>query len=256
MERHVAELGEDAHVNKPHVALHVGLVPGTAGAGGNQHGPVVVCHVLHHAVQGRLITVRLDHCRLQVVSHYHAGDTTYMPQALDCGMDKVLGALRGDEQQKTVIAGGERGNECLAADNLACLYIDIAHRVARKVQEQLLAAHALVCENGRGNVLLRSCVLVVVITELGEAVVVRRVVPLVLFPQQLQSDMLTRHLILKIRKKLLEHRETTVRVGRAATFQTVLQYGIVKGEKSIYAERVRVDFFHVVIDRLLVHADY
>ena len=42
----------------------------------------------------------------------------------------------------------------------------------------------------------------------------------------------------------------------AATFQTVLQYGIVKGEKSIYAERVRVDFFHVVIDRLLVHADY
>ena len=70
----------------------------------------------------------------------------------------------------------------------------------REVEKELLAAFALVCKYGGRRILACLFVLAIVIAELGEAVVVVRMFLYIFFPQQLQRDVLVRHLFLKVRQ--------------------------------------------------------
>ena len=47
----IAEFCEDTHVDKPYVALHVGLVLGMDGTCRHHHRTIVVAHVLKHSAR-------------------------------------------------------------------------------------------------------------------------------------------------------------------------------------------------------------
>lgn len=85
------------------------------------------------------------------------------------------------------------------------------------------------------------------ITGLCHAVVVIRMLITVLFPKQLQRDMLTLHLLLKMWKKGSECFKALVTIGRITALETVLKNGIVQPGKFVKVQAVSVD---------LVHANY
>ena len=78
----------------------------------------------------------------------------------------------------------------------------------------------------------------------------------VLFPQELQRDVLALHFLLKIWKQLLENPEAPVRVCGAAPLETVLKHGVVESEKAVDAQFVGKGLPHIVVHCLLVDADY
>ena len=139
-----------------------------------------------------------------------------MLQALRDGIHKILCALRVDEEQIAVVACRQSRDKSLALYHLTCLHVDVSHRVTCKIKEELLATGAHVGKDGRGRFFLGLGILIVVETELGEAVVVVRMFPDVFLPQEFQCDMLALHLLLEIGKQCLEHLKTSVGICRIA----------------------------------------
>ena len=93
-------------------------------------------------------------------------------------------------------------------------------------------------------------------TELGEAVVIIRMLPDVFLPQEFQCDMLALHLLLEIWKQCLEHFKTPVGICRIATLETMFKHGVIEFEKTFYAEFIGKGLLYVVVHGLLVDADY
>ena len=140
-----------------------------------------------------------------------------MLQALRDGIYEVLCSLRGDEEQIAVVACWQSRDKSLALYHLACLHVDVSHRVTGKVKEKLLATGAHVGKDGRGRFFLGLGILIVVETELGEAVVVIWMLLYVFLPQEFQCDVLALHLLLEIWKQCLEHFKTPVGICSIAT---------------------------------------
>ena len=179
-----------------------------------------------------------------------------MLQALCDGIYEVLCALRGDEEQIAVVACRQSRDKSLALYHLTCLHVDVSHRVTCKIKEELLATGAHVGQDGRGRFFLGLGILIVVETELGEAVVVVRMFPDVFLPQEFQCDMLALHLLLEIGKQCLEYFKTPVGICRIATLQTMFKHGVVEFEKTFYTEFIGKGLLYVVVHGLLVDADY
>lgn len=93
-------------------------------------------------------------------------------------------------------------------------------------------------------------------TELGEAVVVIRMLLDIFFPQEFQRDVLAPHFLLEIGKQCLEHLKTPVGICRIAALETMLKHGVIEFEKTFYAEFIGKGLLYVVVHGLLVDADY
>ena len=93
-------------------------------------------------------------------------------------------------------------------------------------------------------------------TELGETVVVIRMLLYVFLPQEFQRDVLALHFLLEIGKQCLEHLKTPVGICRIAALETMLKHGVIEFEKTFYAELVCTGLTYVVVHGLLVDADY
>ena len=171
------------------------------------------------------------------------------------GIYEVLCALRGDEEQIAVVACGQSCDKSLTLYHLACLHVDVSHRVTGKVKEELLATGAHVGKDGRGRFFPSLGILIVVETELGETVVIIRMLLYVFLPQEFQRDVLALHLLLEIGKQCLEYFKTPVGICRIATLQTMFK-GVVKFEKTFYTELIGKGLLYVVVHGLLVDADY
>ena len=253
----VPELGIDPPVDELHVVLHQSLVLRVQRTGGLDEAPVVVGHVLQHPVHGGLVTVCLDHSRLQVVGHEDFGHATYVLEEQGDGMHEVLRPLRGHAQRVPVVARRQAGHEGLHPDKLTRLHVDVAERVAGIVQKGLLSTCMKVREDGGRPLRLGSqVVLPVVVAELGEAVAAGVLTP-VFLPQQLERHVglsAPRHLLLQVGEKLLEALETTVGVCRVAALEAVFQHGVVELQQPVNAQRVGLGLAHIVVHRLLVHA--
>ena len=130
--QHVALDDENAH-------LDLGLVARLPRSGGQDRRVVVGGEILVGAVDAGLVAARRGDAGLQVVAHHGAGHAADGGEGVDVGADPLGQRLAPAGFGVGVIGGPQHRDEDVGAPLHAGRGVEHRHRVARPVDEQLLA---------------------------------------------------------------------------------------------------------------------